>query len=92
MIAEACGAAAVSCPHLHRPGDLVLDSCMGSGTTAVACVEEGRRYIGFETDVHMYELACGGSRKGACLPGFGVRLNSLVSRYGTGKTTNSKEI
>lgn len=32
-----------------NPGELVLDSCMGSGTTAVACVRCGRDYIGFET-------------------------------------------
>lgn len=32
------------------PGELVLDSCMGSGTTAEASVRTGRHYIGFETD------------------------------------------
>lgn len=31
-------------------GELVLDTCMGSGTTAVACLRSGRRYIGFELD------------------------------------------
>ena len=31
-------------------GDLVLDPFMGSGTTAVAAVERGRHYIGFDTD------------------------------------------
>ncbi len=31
-------------------GDVVLDNCMGSGTTAVACLMEGRQFIGFETD------------------------------------------
>lgn len=31
-------------------GDVVLDNCMGSGTTAVACIKTGRHYIGFETD------------------------------------------
>lgn len=29
-------------------GDMVLDNCMGSGTTAVACVMEKRHFIGFE--------------------------------------------
>ena len=33
-----------------NPGDVVLDACMGSGTTAVAAVETGRRFIGFEMD------------------------------------------
>ena len=31
-----------------NPGDLVLDNCMGSGTTGVACVRSGRRFIGIE--------------------------------------------
>ena len=31
-----------------RPGDLVLDPFMGSGTTAEACIREGREVIGFE--------------------------------------------
>lgn len=31
------------------PGAVVLDPCIGSGTTAVACVRTGRHYIGFET-------------------------------------------
>lgn len=40
-------------------GGLVMDCCMGSGTTAVACVNTGRRFIGFETDVSMWNVACG---------------------------------
>jgi DNA modification methylase len=34
--------------------DIVLDTCMGSGTTAVACMELNRRYIGFEIDKKYY--------------------------------------
>lgn len=40
------------------PGDLVLDACMGSGTTAVACIKEKRNFIGFETDPTFYAKAC----------------------------------
>ena len=36
----------------------VLDNCMGSGTTAVACIRSGRNYIGFELDAKHYEIAC----------------------------------
>ena len=32
------------------PGDLVLDSHAGSGTTGAACIELGRRFIGWELD------------------------------------------
>ena len=37
--------------------DLVLDSCIGSGSTAIACIKEKRNYIGFEIDVEYYETA-----------------------------------
>lgn len=36
-------------------GNTVLDNCMGSGTTAIACIETDRFYIGFETDDTYYE-------------------------------------
>jgi site-specific DNA-methyltransferase (adenine-specific) len=40
-----------------NPGDLVLDSCMGSGTTAVACLNTNRRFIGFELDAEYCRVA-----------------------------------
>ena len=39
-------------------GAIVLDNCIGSGTTAVACIRSGRNYIGFELDAKHYETAC----------------------------------
>lgn len=33
-----------------NPGDVVLDNCMGSGTTGVAAIRCGRRFIGIERD------------------------------------------
>lgn len=39
-------------------GDLVLDNCIGSGTTAVACVRENRNFIGFETNPEYFRKAC----------------------------------
>lgn len=38
-------------------GDLVLDPFVGSGTTAVAAVETGRHYIGYDTDASYIDLA-----------------------------------
>lgn len=38
-------------------GDVVLDTCIGSGTTAVACLNTNRDYIGFELDSEYYNLA-----------------------------------
>lgn len=34
--------------HTTQPNDIVLDCFMGSGTTAVACKEINRQFIGFE--------------------------------------------
>lgn len=41
-----------------RPGALVLDPFMGSGTTGVACVEQGRRFVGVEMDSKYFDIAC----------------------------------
>jgi site-specific DNA-methyltransferase (adenine-specific) len=38
-------------------GDTVLDNCMGSGTTGVACANTGRRFIGIERDEKYFEIA-----------------------------------
>ena len=40
-----------------NPGDLILDNCMGSGTTAVAAILSGRDYTGFETDDKYFKVA-----------------------------------
>jgi site-specific DNA-methyltransferase (adenine-specific) len=36
-------------------GDIILDNCMGSGTTAIAAMREKRNYIGFELDSDYFE-------------------------------------
>lgn len=38
-------------------GDTVLDNCMGSGTTGVACKNLGRKFIGIEQDANYFEIA-----------------------------------
>jgi len=38
-------------------GDVILDPFMGSGTTGVACVKEGRKFIGIEIDEEYFEIA-----------------------------------
>lgn len=42
---------------LTDPGDLVLDCFMGSGTTAEAAIQHGRRYIGIELESRYAKLA-----------------------------------
>lgn len=39
------------------PGDLVLDPFCGSGTTGVACIRLGRRFIGIEKDAKYAQMA-----------------------------------
>ena len=38
-------------------GETVLDNCMGSGTTGVACKNLNRKFIGIELDDSYYEIA-----------------------------------
>ncbi|WP_298069875.1 site-specific DNA-methyltransferase [uncultured Mailhella sp.] len=40
-----------------NPGETVLDNCMGSGSTGVACVNTGRDFIGIELDETYFEIA-----------------------------------
>ena len=40
-----------------RPGDLVCDPFVGSGTTALAALSEGRRFVGSEQKPEHYEIA-----------------------------------
>jgi site-specific DNA-methyltransferase (adenine-specific) len=37
--------------------EIILDSCMGSGTTAVAALKNNRKFVGFETESKYIELA-----------------------------------
>ena len=39
-------------------GDTVLDNCMGSGSTGVACKNTNREFIGMELDENYYKIAC----------------------------------
>ncbi len=39
-------------------GDTVLDNTMGSGTTGVACLNTGRRFIGIERERKYFDIAC----------------------------------
>lgn len=40
-----------------NPGAVVLDNCMGSGTTGVAALATGRRFIGIERDPDYFQIA-----------------------------------
>ena len=38
-------------------GETVLDNCIGSGTTAIACLNTNRNFIGFELDKGYFDIA-----------------------------------
>jgi len=44
--------------HLPANANTILDPFMGSGTTGVACVKLGRKFIGIELDPEYFDIAC----------------------------------
>ena len=55
--------------------DLILDPFIGSGSTAVACLQLNRRFIGFEIEEKYYKLALGRIQKA---------LGSVIKESGNG--------
>ena len=51
-----------------NPGDTVLDFTMGSGSTIVAAIMEGRNAIGIEIDKGYYDIACRSCADAAAQP------------------------
>lgn len=41
-----------------KAGELILDPFMGSGTTGVACMNLGRKFIGIEIEPKYFDIAC----------------------------------
>lgn len=39
------------------PGEIVLDNCIGSGTTAIAAIKSNRRYVGIELNQKYVDIA-----------------------------------
>jgi DNA modification methylase len=44
--------------HVSRAGEVIFDPFMGSGTTGVAAVKLGRKFIGIEIEPKYFEIAC----------------------------------
>lgn len=42
-----------------KENDIVLDNCMGSGSTGVAALRTNRKFIGIELDEHYFDISCG---------------------------------
>jgi len=56
----------------RAPGAIILDPFMGSGTTGVACVKLGRRFIGIEIEGKYFDIACARIRDAYRQPDFFV--------------------
>ena len=50
------GVKSVGCVSVE--GETVLDPFMGSGTTGVACLRTGRKFIGIEKEPKYFDIAC----------------------------------
>ena len=42
---------------ISKPGDTIIDTFMGSGTTGIACINTGRKFIGYEIDKKYFRMA-----------------------------------
>lgn len=61
-------------------GETVLDNCMGSGTTGVACANTGRNFIGIEKDDKYFAIAK--ARIEAAMPAPAPRTWTLLELFG----------
>lgn len=63
-----------------RPGEIILDPFMGSGTTGVAAMIEGRRFIGIEKDPQWFGVAL--ERIGAAAGAFDDAASGSPTLFG----------
>jgi DNA modification methylase len=54
--------------HLPEPNTTILDPFMGSGTTGIACIKLGKKFVGIEVDEQYFNLACERIRKAYAQP------------------------
>jgi site-specific DNA-methyltransferase (adenine-specific) len=43
--------------YISKPGDVVLDPFLGTGTTGVVALDRGRRFVGIERDPKYFKIA-----------------------------------
>lgn len=63
--------------------DTVFDPFMGSGTTGVACVKLGRKFVGIEIDEVYFDIACKRIRDAYAQPDMFVEAPSLKLKQAT---------
>ena len=79
-----------------NPGDVILDPFMGSGSTGVAAIELGRRFVGIEKDPVYYETATQriseALSKNEILPSANVKMPTLFGDAAFGSTGTKKRL
>jgi site-specific DNA-methyltransferase (adenine-specific) len=60
-------------------GETVLDNCMGSGSTGVACLNTGRHFIGIEKDDHYFSVAS--DRISKVVTGLQIPVDAVVRQH-----------
>lgn len=64
-----------------NPGDMVLDNCMGSGSTGVACIKTGRSFIGMEIKPEYFALSESRVREAQAQPNLLMGLTDGLSSF-----------
>jgi DNA modification methylase len=68
---------------LHTlPGETVLDPFMGGGSTGVAALKEGRKFIGIELEERWFDMACRNIEETHKQPDFFTRPKTLEAAQG----------
>lgn len=63
-------------------GETVLDPFMGSGTTGVACVKLGRKFIGIEIDEGYFDIACKRIKDAYAQPDIFIEAEKKAEQFG----------
>jgi len=66
--------------HLPDTAQTILDPFMGSGTTGVACVKMGRKFIGIEREPEYFEIACKRIREAYAQPDMFIEPPSKMTQ------------
>lgn len=61
-----------------KPGETVLDPFMGSGTTGVAAIQTGRKFVGIEMNETFFEIACERIRSAIADPDMFSQSNTFI--------------
>lgn len=68
------------CLNFLPDAETILDPFMGSGTTGVACVKMGRKFIGIEREPEYFEIACKRIREAYAQPDMLIEVQKQMTQ------------